>query len=227
MHDLPQEVIARFLDVSPAQIGHHITSGFMHPRIQAVDPTWKIIGRAYTVRITERDSTALYYAALKAPKGAIIVVDRGTEDTFACIGDQVALMLLHREIGGLVVDGPATDRLGLQKLGFPVFCTGFSPVTTLCTGTNGEVDIPIQCGGAVVRPGDIVFGDGDGVIIVPEDYEHLLAIAEKMTANERERARRVAEEGYRYTMREDWDVAAFFESDTTGLINAAKKKCAS
>lgn len=225
MTALSPETVARFMDVSPAQIGHHISRGFMHPRIQAVDPSYKIIGRAYTVRMTERDGTALYYAIMKAPKGAIIVVDRGTEDVFACVGDQVALMMSHRELGGLVVDGPATDRVGLTKLGFPVFCAGFSPVTTLCAGTNGEVGVPIQCGGAVVRPDDIVFGDADGVIIVPEDYEELLVAAEKMTAVERARAERVEKEGYRYLQREDYDVVAFFEGDKQRVVNAAKQAC--
>lgn len=212
------------MDVSPAQIGHHISRGFMHPRIKPVVPTWKIIGAAYTVRMTERDGSALYYAIMKAPKGAIVVVDRGTEDVFACAGDQLALMMLHRELGGLVLDGPATDRIGLEKLGFPVFCTGFSPVTTICTGTNGEVNVPIQCGGAVVHPGSIVFGDADGVIVVPDDYEELLIAAEKMTAAERVRAARVEKEGYRFLKRDDFDVVRFFEYDKQAFINEIKRE---
>jgi len=225
MPKLSEETIARFMYISPAQIGHHIGHGFMHPRIKPVVPSFKMIGLAYTVRMTERDGSALYYAIAKADKGAIIVVDRGTNDIFACVGDQLVLMMKHRELGGLVVDGPATDRLGLEKLGFPVFCTGFSPVTTLCTGTNGEVGITIQCGGAVVRPGDIVFGDADGVIVVPEDYEELLAAAEKMTAAEQKRAERVEKEGYRYLKRDDFDIEKFFEYDIQGVIGKIKKEC--
>ena len=132
MVKLPQEVLDRFMEVAPAQIGHHVSHGFMHPRIKPVVSSFKVIGQAYTVRMTERDGAALYYAIMKAPKGAVIVVDRGSDDTFACVGDQLALMMKHRELGGLIVDGPATDRIGLEKLGFPVFCCGFSPVTCLC-----------------------------------------------------------------------------------------------
>ena len=225
MEKLSQKMLDRFMQVAPAQIGHHISHGFMHPRIKPVVPSFKIIGQAYTVRMTERDGSALYYALMKAPKGSIIVVDRGSDDIFACAGDQLALMAKHRGMGGLVIDGPATDRIGLERLGFPVFCTGISPVTCLCKGTNGEVQIPIQCGGAVVHPGDIIFGDADGVIVVPDDYEHLLEAAEKMTANEKRRAERVANEGYRFLRRDDVDIEKLFEFDMEGALADVKKKC--
>ena len=225
MVKLTQEVIDRFMQVAPAQIGHLISSGFMHPRIKPVSPSFKIIGNAYTVRMTDRDSTALYYALMKAEPGQIIVVDRGSDDIFACVGDQLALMAKHRGIGGIVIDGPATDRVGLEILGFPVFCSGFSPVTCLLKGTSGEVQVPIECGGAVVHPGDLIFGDADGVIVVPDDYEHLLVAAEKMTANERRRAERVEKEGYKFLRRDDVDVEKLFEFDMEGAIAEIKKKC--
>ncbi len=223
--NLTKELYDRIMATSPAQFGHHIQHGFMHPRIKPVIPQFKVLGPAYTVRATERDGSALYYAIMKAPEGSVIVVDRGGEENFACAGDQLVLMMKHRNLGGLVVDGPVTDRIGLEKLGFPVFCNGFSPVTTLCTGTNGEVDIPIQCGGAVVKPGDIIFGDADGVIVLPENFEELLETAERMTRNEIERARKVAEEGYRFLKRDDVDIVKFFEYDKEAFINEIKKEC--
>lgn len=222
---LTRELYDRIMSVAPAQFGHHLQHGYMHPRIKPVVPEFKMVGPAYTVRSTERDGSALYYGIMKAEKGSVIVVDRGGEDIFACAGDQLVLMMKHRELGGLVVDGPVTDRIGLAKLGFPVFCTGFSPVTTLCTGTNGEVQIPVQCGGAVVKPGDIVFGDADGVVVLPEDFEHLLAAAEVMTRNEKMRAEKVEKEGYKFLRRDDFDVVKFFEYDKKAAIDEIKKKC--
>lgn len=224
---LTKEVIDRLMKVAPAQFGHHIEHGFMHPRIKPVVPWMKMVGPAYTVRATERDGSALYYAIMTAEKGSVIVVDRGEEDIFACAGDQLVLMMKHRELGGLVVDGPVTDRIGLEKLGFPVFCTGFSPVTTLCKGTNGEVDIPVQCGGAVVNPGDIIFGDADGVIALSPDLltEELLATAERMTNSEIARAEKVEKEGYRFLRRDDVDIVKFFEYDKNALFDEIKKKC--
>lgn len=225
--EFTNELRERLLKIAPAQFGHHIEHGFMHPRIKPVDINTQMVGPAYTVRMTERDGSALYYAIMKAPKGSVIVVDRGKEDIFACAGDQLVLMMKHRELGGLVVDGPATDHVGLLKLGFPVFCTGFSPVTTLCKGTNGEVNIPIQCGGAVVHPGDIILGDADGVIALsPETLtEELIVAAENMTKNEQIRAERVEKEGYRFLQRDDVDIIKFFEYDKNALINNIKKDC--
>lgn len=225
--EFTEELRERLLKIAPAQFGHHIEHGFMHPRIKPVDPGMKLAGPAVTVQATERDGSALYYAIMKAPKGSVIVVDRGREDVFAIAGDQLVLMMKHRELGGLVIDGPATDHIGLLKLGFPVFCTGFSPVTTLCKGTNGAVQIPVQCGGAVVKPGDIILGDADGVIALsPETLtEELIAAAERMTGNEERRAQRVANEGYRFLKREDVDIEKFFEYDKDALFARIKKEC--
>ncbi|MCI8455359.1 MAG: RraA family protein [Lachnospiraceae bacterium] len=225
--EFTNELRERLLKIAPAQFGHHIEHGFMHPRIKPVEPFMKLAGPAVTVRATERDGSALYYAIMKAPKGSVIVVDRGEEDMFAIAGDQLVLMMKHRELGGLVIDGPATDRIGLGKLGFPVFCTGFSPVTTLCKGTNGVVQVPVQCGGAVVHPGDIILGDADGVIALsPKTLtEELVQTAENMTKSELIRAEKVEKEGYRFLQRDDMDVIKFFEYDKEALINDIKKEC--
>lgn len=223
MSKLSQETIDRFMQIAPAQIGHHIDSGFMHPRIKPVDPSFKVIGPAYTVRMTERDGAALNYAIMKAEKGSVLVVDRGADSVFACAGDQLVMMMKHRGLGGLIVDGPVTDKIGLQKLGFPVFCTGFSAVTTMCLGTSGAVNIPVQCGGAIVEPGALVFGDTDGVIIVPDDYEDLLAIGEKMTEDERRRMERVEKEGYQYIKHDDFDAIKLYEYGINSAISQIKK----
>lgn len=221
---MTKETIERFMKVDPAAIGHHINSGWMHPRIKPIYKTAKVIGPAYTVRMPDRDSSALYYAMQKAPKGSVIVVDKCSDDIFACTGEFVAQMAKCLGLAGIVIDGPATDSIGIEKLQFPVFCTSFSPVTSMVTGVSGEVDVPIQCGGAVVKTGDIIFGDADGVMVVPEDYEELLQKAEKMAQVEEERRKKI-EEGYEYIKREDFDVVKFFEYDVKSVINDIKKKC--
>lgn len=223
MPKLTQETIGRFMKIAPAQIGHHINEGFMHPRIKPVAPSFKVLGPAYTVKMTERDGAALNYAIMKAEEGAILVVDRGADPIFACAGDQLIMMMKHRGLGGLVVDGPVTDKIGIEKLGFPVFCTGFSAVTTVITGTSGAVDIPIQCGGTVVKPGALIFGDTDGVIIVPDDYEELLALGESMTADEIRRMERVEKEGYKYMRHDNFDIVKFYEYNIGSAINQIKE----
>ena len=74
--EFTEEIRARFMKVSPAAIGHHISNGFMKAEIKPVKDEMKVVGPAYTVRLTERDSSALYYALQKAPKGSVLVIDR-------------------------------------------------------------------------------------------------------------------------------------------------------
>lgn len=195
----------------------------MRKGIKPVTDAMKVVGPAYTVACPERDSSALYYALQKAPQGSVIVVDKGRDDTFACCGEFLATMAMHRGMAGIVIDGPATDKVALAAMGFPVFCDGFSPVTSNVTGTSGTVDVPVQCGGAVVHPGDIILGDADGVIIVPADYEPVLVDAEEKAAEEAARRKAILENGYKFTKREDFDAVKFFECGVHEKIAALKK----
>ena len=97
-------------------------------------------------------------------------------------------------------------------------------MTSNVTGTSGEVQIPIECGGAAVLPGDIIFGDADGVIIVPQDYMPLLEIAEKKAADEAKKREAIAN-GLVYNKRADFDVVKFFEKGAKGALSDLKKEC--
>jgi 4-hydroxy-4-methyl-2-oxoglutarate aldolase len=72
----------------------------------------------------------------------------------------------HQGIGGLVVDGSVRDSEEIRASGFPCFARFVSPIGT-AKNTIGSVNVPIQCGGVVVNPGDLVAGDDDGVVVVP------------------------------------------------------------
>lgn len=180
------ELRARFLNVDPATIGHYIAGGFMRREMKPVNPAVKMIGPAYTVRLVGKDSAMLYYALKHAPKGQVIVIDRCGDQTFACVGEMVALLAQQQGFAGIVIDGPATDSIGLGKMDFPVFCTGISVVTTTVLGISGEREIPISCCGAHVNPGDLIFGDADGVVVLPPTgYEDALQKAEAAIENEK------------------------------------------
>ena len=183
--ELTPELRERFMMIDQAQVGHLLTGGYMLPRIKPLSESSKIIGPAYTVRTLARDNCAIYYAIKHAPKGSVIVVDRGGDSVFACAGEIVALTAMSSGMEGLVIDGCATDSIAIRKMGFPVFCTGLSPVTTNPIGGHGVVNIPVSCGGAIVNPGDLIFGDADGVIVVPpDDAIRLLELAEAETEDE-------------------------------------------
>lgn len=216
---LTQETIDRFMKVDPASFGHHVVGGFMKPAMKPISPKMKMAGPAYTVRFPGKDSIALYYALQKAPKGSVIVVDRCGDDTYACVGEMVALFAECRGMAGIVIDGPATDSVAIAKSGFPVFCTGISVVTTNVLGISGEVDVTVNCSGAVVRPGDIVFGDADGVVVIPPDgYEELLAQAEASVIREEKMRAHFRAGGFPML-----NVERLWNADVMGMINELKK----
>lgn len=194
---LTKELIQRYSKVDPAQIGHKIKSGYMHPRIKPVFKSAKVIGPAFTIRIPVNDSAMIYYAMKKAPKGSVIVIDRQGDEIYACTGEIVVLAAKSLGMAGIVIDGPATDSIAIEEIGLPVFSTGLSPVTTTMLGLTGEYNIAVQCGGAVVNPGDIIFGDADGVIVIPpERLEELVEYAEQADAQEAIVKQVLADGGY-------------------------------
>ena len=176
---MDNNLIERFLKVDPATIGHYIEGGFMKPQMKPINKESKVVGPAYPVRLIGKDSAALYKALKEAPKGSVIVIDRAGDEVFACVGEMVALLAECKGLGGIVIDGPATDSLAISKLNIPVFCTGISAVTTNVLGISGSYGEAINCSGVHVNNGDIVFGDADGVIVFPVELaEGLLVKAE-------------------------------------------------
>ncbi len=178
-------MIERFKKVDPATIGHYIEGGFMRPEMKPINKHSKMIGPAYPVRIIGKDSAALYMALKVAPKGSVIVIDRVGDNTFACVGEMVALLAQCQGYAGIVIDGPATDSVAIHELEIPVFCTGISAVTTNVIGVTGTHGNPVVCSGVNINKGDMVFGDADGVIVFQEEgCEELLIKAEESVARE-------------------------------------------
>ncbi|HWP51756.1 MAG TPA: RraA family protein [Clostridia bacterium] len=192
-----KELFERALKTDPAQIGHYIQGGFMDAAIKPASEDMKMIGPAFTIRLPGNDNAMLYYAMKRAPKGAVIVIDRMGDKRVACVGEIAALSAKSLGMAGMVIDGPNTDTRAIKAMGFPVFSTGRAAVANTFKGVDGEYDIPINCGGAVVSPGDIVFGDIDGVIVAPANrFEELLLRAEAADRNEVLWKQRYAEGGY-------------------------------
>ena len=191
---LTKEIIERAMKVDPAQVGHHVESGYLSPDIHPIDDKSKIIGPAYTVRIPTTDNAMVYYAIKQAPAGSVLVIDRMGEQRYACCGEMVVRAAMSRGLAGIVIDGKSTDTRSIRELGFPVFSTGRSAVTTFPVALNGEYNIPVNCGGCIVNPGDIIFGDLDGLICCPPDkFEEYLVKAEAADAREVQARKNYAE----------------------------------
>jgi 4-hydroxy-4-methyl-2-oxoglutarate aldolase len=125
----------------------------------------KLVGPARTVKCHE-DFLTIIQALDNSDAGEVIVVD-SCNSTRALIGELFTSEALRRGLAGLVIDGPVRDIASIRKLEIPVYARSFCP----CSGTTIRLmdeQIPIVCGGVAVNPGDIVFGDDDGILIASE-----------------------------------------------------------
>lgn len=159
-------------------------TGNMDPRIKPVDPKSRLAGTAYTVRCHPADNLAIHRAMLEAPAGSVLVVDVHQYCGAGHFGEIMSLGCQMRGIAGLVIDGSVRDAEEIEQMGFPVFARAFNPGGTV-KETVGSTNIEIQCGGILVKPGDIIVGDRDGVVVVPSEKAHeVLERAEAIAAKE-------------------------------------------
>ncbi|WP_350347414.1 fumarylacetoacetate hydrolase family protein [Agromyces sp. G08B096] len=118
--------------------------------------------------------------------GEVIVIEARGERTTGTVGDVLALRARVRGAAGVVTDGGVRDADVVAGLGLPVYAQGPHPSVLGRKHVPWETDVTVSCGGAAVQPGDIMVGDGDGVIVIPPALvEEVLAEAE---AQEREDA---------------------------------------
>lgn len=109
---------------------------------------------------------------LKSPdvikSGDVLIIDGGGRGDAAVMGDIVSRCLAYFGCRGIVVDGAIRDIDGINEIGLPVFGRNVYPTTASVDGP-GAINVPIQCGGVMVYPGDVVRADASGVVIVPGD----------------------------------------------------------
>ncbi len=174
--------------VSFPTLGHYLEEGFADPGIARLAGSGRVVGRAVTVRTTATDSTMLHHAAGLVEAGDVVVVDTGGDLRHAPLGEVVASALSFRGAGGAIVDGSATDIDEIAQLGLPVYGRGLSMLTTKLHEIDaGGLNIPVVCGGVVVRPGDIVLADANGVLFAPaEVLEAVIDVALEDDAEEPE-----------------------------------------
>lgn len=178
------ELMERFRKVGTAAI-----SDAMEPQLSAMDGEIKsVIGRvkiagpALTVRGYPGDELTLGKAIELANRGDVIVVDgRGVKQA-ALMGGIGFGYCWQKGVEGVVIDGATRDAEELKDYGFPVFARATVP-TSAVSASMGQINVPIQCGGVNVNPGDIIVGDADGVVVVPRaEAEKILTIAEKISS---------------------------------------------
>ena len=183
-----EDLLSRFAHVEVATLGHITDFGF--PRgLQWVTEARRFVGPALTVRIPHLDSTAVHYAIDLIRAGDVIVIDHSGDTTRSSFGGGLAKAAQLQGAVGAVSTGSTNDITELDDLGFPVYSCGRTPHTTRVLGIEGAVNVPVSVGGVVVRPGDIVIADPDGVAVVEpeiaqETIERLEAIEARLAARD-------------------------------------------
>lgn len=127
-----------------------------------------MVGSAFTVRVRPGDNLMLHKALDMALPGDVIVVDAGGVTSNALIGELMVTHAKTRGIAGIVIDGAIRDRDQLFDINLPVFAKAVCHRGPYKDGP-GEIGFQICIDGMVVHPGDLIMGDGDGVLAIPQD----------------------------------------------------------
>ena len=162
--------------------------GFAGPHLRPVQQGVRLAGTAVTVSCHPGDNLMIHAAVEVCREGDVLVVTNTAPSTHGMFGELLATSLMARGVRALVVDAGVRDTAELRTMGFAVWSHHVS-----CEGTvkasPGSVNVPVVLGRAVVRPGDVVCADDDGVVVVARD--------EAAWALERSRERVVREDATR------------------------------
>ncbi|HHX38404.1 MAG TPA: RraA family protein [Armatimonadetes bacterium] len=141
--------------------------GTMHSSMKPVWEGAEVCGPAFTARTYPGATHASGLALSQACPGDVVVL-AGCGHTEAILwGEIFSTAAKQQGLGGTVIDGAARDIAGIRELGYPVFARAVTPRGGTGDSQQSETQIPIQCAGIVVHPGDLVRGDSDGVVVIP------------------------------------------------------------
>ena len=161
-------------------------TGYAGPRIRPIQQDAAIAGSAITVLTAPGDNLMVHAAIEQSQAGDVIVVVPMTDSPYGFIGELMATQMQVRGVRAYVTSGGVRDTGELRSMGFPVWTAHVSAEGTV-KDTPGSVNVPVVLGGVIVKPGDIVVADDDGVTIVPRDRA-----AETLTAAQARAAKEAA-----------------------------------
>ncbi len=160
-------------------------TGYLGPRLQPIQDGARIGGTAVTAICWPGDNLMVHAAVEQCRDGDILVVTATSESTDGMIGELIATSLAARGVRGVIVNAGVRDVAELRAMRFPAWSLAISAQGTV-KQTPGAVNVPASIGGQLVRPGDAIIADDDGVVCVPR-----LTVADVLAAA-RERAAREA-----------------------------------
>ena len=177
------------LHESSAALGY---AGLMAPRMRRIT-AGQIAGPAVTAWCQAGDNLMMHRALRLAQAGDVLVVVCQSETSAAQWGDVATRYALHKGLAGVVVQGCVRDVDTVAALGFPVWATEVWPIHA-DKGKGGAVNMPLTCADVLVRPGDLVVADGDGVLVLPRQHAaEVVSAAQAKMRKEDEIAQAIAQ----------------------------------
>ncbi len=170
------DLVRAFLDLPVANVGDcmaRMTAA--GPRLRPMHAGGRMAGPALTVKSRPGDNLMVHKAIGLAVPGDVLVVDAGGDLTNAIIGEIMLLMAAKAGVAGFVINGAIRDADAIRAGSLPVFAAGVTHRGPYKDGP-GEINVPVAIDGMVIAPGDLMIGDGDGVLCIP--YEKAAAVLE-------------------------------------------------
>lgn len=181
-----KELVEAFRDIPVANIDDCMN------RIAAVDSKLKplnkarLLGTAFTVKAPAGDNLMFHKALDMAQPGDVLVISTFGSQSRSLCGEIMTRYAMSKGLAGFVVDGCVRDSVEIGEItDFPVYAKGVTPNGPYKNGP-GEINFPVACGNQVICPGDILVGDGDGLIVIkPEEAAELAARAKAISESEK------------------------------------------
>jgi regulator of RNase E activity RraA len=164
------EVVSRLAACAPPDLADVMRGSYtLDPAIRSLYPfAGRVAGPAVTVSVPQGSLNLIKFAMAQTRPGDVVVVNARGIHAFAVWGGNVSKGMQRRGVAGVVIDGAARDPDEAQAVGFPVFARWQATAGPPYDGP-GEVNVPVACGGVVVRPGDIIVADVNGIVVVPQE----------------------------------------------------------
>jgi len=204
-----RDLIKKFREIPVA----NISDALGKPNRRTIDPHIKpafdgiqLVGSAITVKEMPSCNLMTHAAIDLAKEGDVIIIDVGGSIETAIGGYLMSRKMISKGLAGVIVDGAWRDRAEVREKRFPIYTRAWQPAGPH-KDLPGSINTPVCCGGVVVKPGEIVVGDDDGIVVIPkEDATEVLEKAKDIMKREQsiidESEKEVIESSSKYATRE-------------------------